>query len=77
MFKYSMIVTMLHLLIKELIKRHPSDATELIKGFTLSFWNGMGCPASTVACFLRQNLGMPLSLELLWIGVVEEVVVDC
>ena len=26
-----MIVTMLHLLIKELIKRHPSDASELIK----------------------------------------------
>ena len=31
--KYWMIVTMLHWLIKELIKGHPSDAAELIKSF--------------------------------------------
>ena len=40
---------LLNLRITELIKRHPSDAAELIKGFTFSFWNGMGCQFSTMS----------------------------
>ena len=44
MCRYWIIVTMLHWLIKE-----------LIKGFTFSFWNGMEYPSSTIFKVIKMT----------------------
>ena len=72
MCRYWMIVTMLHLLIKELIKRHPSDAAELIKGFTF-IAHGLAdvwlkcCPTPTMSYSNpTTELGTCLSFRLMY-----------